>query len=142
VQADSCFVPTTLEGGERDAEDVCRLLLAQAFVEEEVDDFLLVFGKAFHLAVKVLPLCEVFGLIGPPVERSADFVRSLTVRVVVSSLAVCPEVVLLEVQQLTTDLGASQVEEMTNGLQFHGVQGPIEADEAPLEDVIGQLPTP
>jgi hypothetical protein len=138
----ACFVPATLEGREGDAQDFRRFFLAQALIEEKVDDFLEIFGEALHMAVEVLPVREIFRLIGSAMERSASLVGSLLVGVVVPPLSAGTEVVLLEVKQLPSDLGRGEVEKVPGRVHLHSIQTPAETDEALLEDIVRGLPTP
>jgi len=142
VKANSCFVPATLDGGLGNAKHVRRFLLAQALVEQQVDDLLQIFREALHLAVKVLPVRKIFGLISTAVERSTGLVGSLLVGVVVSPLTASPEVVPLEIKKFPTDLGASEVKEVADRLNLHCIQGSAETNEALLKDVVGRLPSP
>ena len=64
------------------------------------------------------------------------------VGVVVGSAAFWSEMMLLEIEQLSSDLEAGEVEEVPNRLQLDLLEGTMKADERIVEYIIGRLPSP
>jgi hypothetical protein len=64
------------------------------------------------------------------------------VGVVVAGFAVDAVVPFLEVKQFPSHLLGGQVEEMSDRFHLHGREGPVQADERVLENIVRLLPSP
>jgi hypothetical protein len=116
--------------------------LSQTVIVEKVNNLSQFFRKGAHNCMEVCPEGEVFGLFGLRRKCPACFIGRLMIRVVVSRCSFGAVMMLLEIEQLPPDLDCGKVQKVSDGLQFHLGQGPMQSDEAVLENIISRLPTP
>jgi len=93
------------------------------------------------MAVELAPHGQVFWLIRLRCEDSTHLVGWLVVGVVVGSTPFWSEMMLFEVKQFSSDLEASEVEEVPNRLQLDLVESTVKTDERILKNIIGRLPS-
>jgi hypothetical protein len=141
VQQGSGRKPSSLHRPQGNAKKICRRLLGKSLVVEQRDHLAFMFRQLATGMVKRGPAGEIIGF-AAAIERRSRLISRPVVCVMVGSNALRTEVVPLEVDKLTADLCARQVEEVAGRLNLRLRQRPIEPHECILLDIIGRLPSP
>jgi hypothetical protein len=139
VQQGSGRKPSSLHRPQGNAKKICRRLLGKSLVVEQRDHLAFMFRQLATGMVKRGPAGEIIGF-AAAIERRSRLISRPVVCVMVGSNALRTEVVPLEVDKLTADLCARQVEEVAGHVPRQPQQPIIGMLEQPFARTFNALP--
>jgi len=137
------LLPAAADGAGRAVESRGDFVLRETEVPDHLEELPLVVGQRLDELVEPRPLGELLAsraLVGGNLHVLPGGGVACGVRVVVgghrSGMAVAPG----EIDQLAADLQGGETEEVLGVVRGDGAEGPMEAEEGALHDVVGLFP--